>query len=131
MNEKFTYYKVGDNLVDGSILRDVNEVVLKDRELLGRDGILFVIGNVDARAHKLVSPIEVIAQGFAIESESPKVFEEIKKIAKQAAEDHLLEKYVDWNVLRQEVKDAVYKHLMTTMRRGSLIIPIMIDTVRS
>lgn len=131
MNEKFTYYKVGDNLVDGSILRDVNEVVLKDRELLGRDGVLFVIGNVDARAHKLVSEIEVVAQGFAIESESPQVFEDIKKVAKQAAEDHLLEKYVDWNVLRQEVKDAVYKHLMSTMRRGSLIIPIMIDTVRS
>jgi len=130
LKPKFEYLKVGDNLVDGSILGDVNEVVLKDRELLGRDGILFVVGNVDARAHKLVSPIELVSQGFAIESESPEVFEQIKAVATRACEDHLLEKYVEWNNLKQEVKDAVYKHLMTSMHRATLIIPIMIDTVR-
>ncbi len=130
LKQPFDYLKVGDNLVDGSILGDVNEVVLKDRELLGRDGILFVVGNVDARAHKLVGPIELVSQGFAMEADAPEVFQDIKAVATRACEDHLLEKYVEWNTLKQEVKDAVYKHLMTKMHRATLIIPIMIDTVR-
>ena len=131
LKQPFDYLKVGDSLVDGSILGDVNEVVLKDRELLGRDGILFVIGNVDARAHKLIGPVELVSHGFAIESESPEVFQSIKQVATKACEDHLMEKYVEWNTMKQDVKDAVYKHLMTSMHRATLIIPIMIDTVRN
>jgi Predicted hydrolase of the metallo-beta-lactamase superfamily len=130
LKEPFDFLKVGDSLVDGSILGDVNEVVLKDRELLGRDGILFIIGNVDARAHKLVGPVELVSHGFAIETETPEVFQSIKQVATKACEDHLMEKYVEWNTMKQEVKDAVYKHLMTSIHRATLIIPIMIDTVR-
>ncbi len=44
---------VGDVLVDGSIIGDINEVVLHDREMLSQDGAIIVSAALDIVKKKL------------------------------------------------------------------------------
>lgn len=119
----------GEVLVDGILVGDINEVVLKDRETLARDGVLMVIGNIDARKRKLVSTVEIVSQGFMLEKENPEMFEEFKELFRNVVQAHLKDRYMDWNLIKQEIRDAIYKCLQKTSKRKTLIIPVLIDTV--
>lgn len=48
-----TKVQSGDVLVDGSLIGDINEVVLKDREMLAAEGVVMLVVNIDARIKKL------------------------------------------------------------------------------
>ena len=121
--------EVGEVLVDGSLVGDINAVVLKDRETLARDGVLMVIGNIDARKRKAVSNIEIVSQGFIQEKENPEMFEEIKTLFEGVVSKHLKAKYIDWNVIKQEIRDETYKCIQKRTSKKTLIIPVLIDTV--
>lgn len=121
--------EVGEILIDGSLVGDINEVVLKDRETLARDGVMMVIGNIDARKRKLVSEVEVVSQGFMLEKENPEMFAEVKSLFKKVVESHFKDKYMDWNVIKQDVRDEIYKCMIKNSNRKTLIIPVIIDTV--
>ena len=52
---------VGDVLVDGSIIGDINEVVLKDRELLSQEGVVLVALTIDSNKRDILSIKGIIA----------------------------------------------------------------------
>ena len=51
---------VGDVLVDGSFVGDINEIVLKDRELLSQEGIILVAVVLDVRKKQIASGPRII-----------------------------------------------------------------------
>ncbi len=50
--------------VDGSGVGDIGPAVMRDREILGRDGFVIVNMIVDSKSHELVSDPEFISRGF-------------------------------------------------------------------
>lgn len=50
--------------VDGGIVGDVGPAVIRDREILARDGFLLVSCNVDKKNGKMVGKPEIISRGF-------------------------------------------------------------------
>ena len=54
----------GDILLDGKGLGDINNAVIKDRELLAEAGVLMVISNINAKTRKVLSGPEFVAKGF-------------------------------------------------------------------
>src|SRR5690606_6536496 len=55
--------KSGDVLVDGSFVGDINEVVLRDREMLSHDGLIMVVATIDARIKKIIAGPKVVLKG--------------------------------------------------------------------
>ncbi|QVK20188.1 ribonuclease J [Mycoplasmatota bacterium] len=116
-------------LIDGALIGDINEVVLKDRENLARDGVLMVIGNIDARKKKIVTDPEIVSQGFMLEKENPQLFEEIKNIYLDIAKESFLNKYIDWQDLKFSLRDKISKYISKQTNRRTIVIPVLIDTV--
>jgi ribonuclease J len=56
--------------VDGSGVGDVGPAVMRDREILGRDGFVIVNMMVDGDTHELVSEPEILSRGFVYLKES-------------------------------------------------------------
>jgi ribonuclease J len=64
--------------VDGSGVGDVGRAVMKDREILARDGFIMVVVNVDQRSGRLVGEPEVISRGFVYMRDNTALLDVVK-----------------------------------------------------
>lgn len=118
----------GDYLVDGSIQKDVSDVVLRDREMLSQDGVLMIIANIDARNRNVVTTPEIVSRGFVYMKENEDLIGEVHNIFESVTKKMFTHKYIDWRVYKDNVKDEVGKYLYKSTKRRPIIIPVLIDT---
>ncbi len=69
--------------VDGAGVGDVGRAVMRDREVLGRDGFVFAILTVDAERGELVEEPELISRGFVYLPESEDLFEQARRVVRK------------------------------------------------
>ncbi|MCK9537051.1 MAG: ribonuclease J, partial [Bacilli bacterium] len=118
---------VGDVLVDGSFVGDINEVVLKDREFLSQEGIILVVIILDVRLKKIVAGPRVLLKGFMAGATAEEVEKKIVKVATDIMEIYFLKKYIDWNDLKSSLRDAVAKEVFQVTKKNPIIMPSLID----
>lgn len=118
---------VGDVLVDGSIVGDINEVVLKDREMLAQDGTILVTINVDARNKKVLAGPNVVMKGFINGDNVDEITLDIASLTRKLIESHFSKKYIDWNILKTDLKDRISKKIYSSIKKNPIVIPIVID----
>ena len=61
---KGEHIKVDDVLIDGKSSNDVGELVLKDREMLGNNGLVLISATVSKKNKNIISGPEVLTRGF-------------------------------------------------------------------
>lgn len=64
--------------VDGSGVGDIGKAVIRDREILARDGFLMVVVNVDARTGKPIGEPEIVSRGFIYLRDADMLMEQVK-----------------------------------------------------
>ncbi|WP_327679576.1 ribonuclease J [Streptomyces sp. NBC_00467] len=110
--------------VDGLSVGDVTEASLKDRRILGDEGIISVFVVVDSTTGKVVGGPNLHARGSGIEDSAfnaviPKIEDAIAKAgADGVAEPHQLQ---------QLVRRTVGKWVSDTYRRRPMILPVVVE----
>jgi ribonuclease J len=61
--------------VDGSGVGDVGPAVMRDREILGRDGFVLVNVTVDSETHEMIGQPEILSRGFVYLREATRLIE--------------------------------------------------------
>lgn len=117
--------KSGKILVDGNGVGDVGPVVLRDRQILSRDGIIVVILVVDLEHKYLVSYPDVIAKGFVYVKESDKLIEKIKEIAGAEFVNCMNEDIDNWNTIKYKIRESIEKFIYDLTKRRPMIIPVL------
>jgi len=117
----------GDVLIDGSFVGDINEVVLKDRELLSQEGVILLITTVDARKKKIVAGPTVVLKGFMVGDTAEDVRNSITTISEEIIHKFFSKKYIDWGDLKNTLKDAINKEVYRTIKKTPIIMPTLID----
>lgn len=117
----------GDVLIDGSLIGDINEVVLKDREQLSQAGTVLVIANIDARSKKILAGPEVVFKGFITGDLANEVKESIINITEKTILNHFSKKYIDWNELKNDLKEKINKDIYSQTKKNPIIIPVVMD----
>ncbi|MCC7206322.1 MAG: ribonuclease J, partial [Anaerolineae bacterium] len=69
--------------VDGSIVGDIGPAVMKDREILGRDGIVIVNAVYDAARKELVNDVNLVTRGFVFQREAEDLLESARQVARR------------------------------------------------
>ena len=113
----------GAVMVDGSGVGDVGAVVLRDRKILGEDGMVVIVMNL--QDGQLMGDPEIITRGFIYVKESEEMLEGIKGIAFDAAQTVLNKRSRDCNELRGAVKNAVSNYLFKNTKRSPMIITVV------
>ena len=113
----------GSVMVDGSGVGDVGTVVLRDRKILGEDGMVVIVINL--QNGQLLGDPEIITRGFIYVKESEEMLEGIKGIAADAAQVVLDKKGRDSGELRGAVKGAVGNYLFKHTKRSPMIITVV------
>ena len=102
--------KVDDILIDGKTVGDIGELVLKDRESLGENGIVIVTVTLDKLTKKLLAGPEILTRGFIYVKENIDLIKEATNISKEIIESNIKPNYVDFNKIKISIRDQVGKY---------------------
>lgn len=118
---------VGEILIDGTAIGDVNDYVMKDRELLAEDGALLVVAHVSPKERKIVGDVKIVTQGFVYVKESEALLDKVKEIFHETSQKHLQGKYINWNEYKRDVRSDINKYIYDTIKRRPITIPVVIS----
>ena len=121
-NDKVT---AGNVLIDGSGVGDVGNIVLRDRRLLSDNGIFIAVVSIDKKNKKIVAGPEIQSRGFVYVKESEELLKEAEGRILEIVENHLTTGKLEWNDLKQEIRDDLNRFLYDNTKRNPMIIPII------
>ncbi len=116
----------GKVLVDGLGVGDVGSVVLRDRMHLAQDGLLVVVCAFDTDCN-LVSGPDIISRGFVYVKESDDLITGIKAVAYKSLEPYFGAGGVDWQSMKNDLKDALSSYLFEKTKRRPMILPVITE----
>ncbi len=119
---------VGEILIDGTAVGDVNDFVMKDRELLAEDGALLIVAHVNPKTKKILGEVEIVTKGFIYVKESEEIVDKIKEIFFTVSEKHLTGRYINWNDFKRDVRNETNRYIYEAIRRRPITIPVIIST---
>ncbi len=117
----------GNTLIDGYGIGDVGNIVLRDRKHLAEDGIIIVVCAIAEDIRELVSGPEIVSRGFVYVRESEELMDELRAIAMDALNDSLRHKNIEWNQIKNNVKDDLAKFIYGRTKRRPMILPIIVN----
>ncbi len=115
----------GNVYVDGLSVGDVGGIVLRNRKMLSRDGIVVVIIAVNQQTGKLVGRPDIVSRGFVDTNESRDMLEESRDLIAKVM-DHGGKHTVEWGFADTRVRDALNKFYYERTRRRPMILPVTV-----
>jgi len=115
----------GNVYVDGLSVGDIGSVVLRDRRMLSRDGIVMVIIAVNRQTGKLVGRPDIISRGFVDNRESRDMIEKSRDLVARAL-DRGRDRPADWGFITIKARDILYKFYYEQTKRRPMILPFMV-----
>ena len=117
----------GRTYIDGKGVGDVEEMVLRDRRRMGHDGIIILLITIDKEYGKLTSPPEIITRGFTQEEESPELMDAMLALLIKTIEGLTREVASDSDLLKEEARRAIRRHIRKSMERKPMVLPIVFE----
>lgn len=119
---------VGEILIDGTAVGDVNDFVMKDRELLAEDGALLLVAHVSPKTKQIIGEVKIVTKGFVYVQESEELLGRIKDAFMEVSKKHLEGKYINWNDYKRDVRNEVNRFVYQETKRSPITIPVIIST---
>ncbi len=119
---------VGEILIDGTAVGDVNDFVMKDRELLAEDGALLLVAHVSPKTKQIIGEVKIVTKGFVYVQESEEILNKVKETFLEVSKKHLEGKYINWNDFKRDVRNEVNRFIYQETRRSPITIPVIIST---
>ena len=118
---------VDELLIDGNSNDDIGDLVLKDREMLGENGIVIVSCTLDKETKKILAGPEVLTRGFIYVKDNLDLIDEIKSMSLEIIEDNIIEgsRRVDYSKIKNDVRDVLGKYFYKTMETKPMIITVI------
>ncbi len=108
--------------VDGSGVGDVGRAVIRDREILARDGFMMVVVNVNAETGKMIGEPEIISRGFIYLRDADQLIDNVK----QTVNDVMLNMRQSRNGKRRErLQDSLSKMLYSETKRRPMVFSVV------
>jgi ribonuclease J len=115
----------GNVYVDGLSVGDIGSVVLRNRRMLSRDGIVVVIIAVNGQTGKLVGRPDIVSRGFVDTRESKDMLDESRDLVARIL-DHSGARPAEWGFVNTKVRDILNKFYYEQTKRRPMILPVMV-----
>jgi ribonuclease J len=118
---------VGMVFVDGLGVGDVGPVVLRDRRVLSKDGILICVLTIDAQNGEILAGPDLISRGFVYEDESRDFLNEAADRVLAALHELETDHVTEWSTIKKECRHALGEFAWRQTRRRPMILPIIME----
>ncbi len=112
-------------MVDGLGVGDVGEIVLRDRNMLARDGMFVIIAVIDKKTGKIANSPDIISRGFIYLRESKPLLAETRKKVINIINKNAGIK-TDSSDIKDEIKNRIGEFLFTKTKRRPMVLPVVI-----
>jgi len=115
----------GNVYVDGLSVGDVGGVVLRNRRMLSKDGIVVAIIAVNRQTGKLSGRPDIVTRGFVNTKESKDMIEESRDLLAKIL-DHSGPRAAEWSFINTKVRDTLDRFYYEKTKRRPMILPFMV-----
>lgn len=116
----------GDIYVDGSRIGDVGSVVIRDRKLMSKDGILVTIINVDPLKKELLIKPNITTRGFIMVNENAELIHNIENKVSEIVKESLKNGYNYLNLKNQIILE-LNPFIINLTGRRPIILPVIME----
>ena len=115
----------GNVYVDGLSVGDIGGVVLRNRRMLSKDGIVVAIVAVNRQTGKLVGRPDIVTRGFVDTREFKEMIDESRDLLAKAL-DHSGGKAAEWSFVNAKARDTLDKFYYEKTKLRPMILPFMV-----
>jgi ribonuclease J len=129
-NGKVTEEKVPTNriMVDGLGVGDIGQVVIRDRQVLAKDGMFTIIVIIDGKTKQIIGKPQVTSRGFIFVKENFDLVNATKKKVEEiVAQKTSKDAAVNWDYVKNNIRETVGSFLYQKTQRRPMILPVVIE----
>ena len=115
----------GNVYVDGLSVGDIGGVVLRNRRMLSKDGIVVAIIALNRQTGKLVGRPDIVTRGFVDTREFKEMIDESRDLLAKVL-DHSSPRATEWSFVNAKVRDTLDKFYYERTRLRPMILPFMV-----
>lgn len=120
--EKFVIKNIFVDEVSGE---EIESFVIRDRERLGKEGIVIIMAEVQAANGQLLHNPEILVRGFSVTNTKDFSLSLTEELQKKLSEKK--EKVTNWVHIRKLIGNIAERHLMKKLRTRPLVLPVVIE----
>ncbi len=114
--------------IDGLGVGDIGQVVLRDRQMLSEDGMVVITVIIDSKTKKIVGSVQITSRGFIHVKENFDLVNETKrKVTKIVKDSTSKDTSIDWNLVRNNIRDTIGQFLFTKTERRPMVLPVVVE----
>ncbi len=114
-------------LVDGFSIGDIQEVVIRDRQTLAKEGMFVIIASINTKTGGLRKSPDIISRGFVYLRESQDLLNQTRLIIKKTIEDTTKNMNpIDLDYTKSSLVDNVGRFLFQKTNKRPIVIPVLI-----
>jgi len=114
-------------MVDGFSVGDVQNVVIRDRQMLAQDGMFIVMAVVDSKTGLLRKSPDLISRGFVYLKENQELLRQARVLIKRTIEQSTKNQDpINFDYAKNAVSEAVSKYLYQKTAKRPLVIPVVL-----
>jgi ribonuclease J len=115
-------------MVDGISIGDSQDVVIRDRVMLAKDGMFVIIALIDQKTGKLKKSPDLISRGFVYLKENQELLRQVRIMIKKGVEDGAMKMNpVDLDYIKSNLGETVSKFLYQKTAKRPLVIPVVLS----
>jgi len=114
--------------VDGLGVGDVGEIVLRDRQMLAKDGMFVIMAVVDKQTGKVKGSPDIISRGFVYLRESKELLQQTrKKVIETIEKSTTSGGIINWIYTKNKVRNTLGDFLFQKTQRRPMVLPVIIE----
>ncbi len=117
----------GMTFVDGLDVGDIQDVTLRDRQKLSRDGTFIVVARVREQDGSVVAPPDIIAKGFVYMGNRRELMKGVSALVKEILNESASLAITDPGLLQEHIHSRLAKFLYKKTRKRPLIMVIVVE----
>ena len=112
-------------VIDGLSVGDIGSVVLRNRRMLARDGIVVVIITINKQTGKMVGRPDIVSRGFVDTREAKEMLDESCELVARVL-DRGGDRSAQWSFVNAKVRDTLNKFYYQQTKRRPMVLPFMV-----
>jgi ribonuclease J len=117
----------GFMMVDGLAIGNSQEVVIRDRQMLAKDGIFMIVTIINLKTGKLKKSPDLISRGFVYIRESQQLFQETRLLVKKTVEDATSNMNpINFDYIKEVLVDTTEVYLFQKTNKRPIVIPVIL-----